>query len=61
MSYKEGEEMREHRYTVDRRKQVRVIIDTDCDCEADDQFAVLHHLISRRTHSGCKCKIFRLD
>jgi purine nucleosidase len=53
--------MREHRYTVDRRKQVRVIIDTDCDCEADDQFAVLHHLISRRTHSGCKCKIFRLD
>lgn len=38
--------MREHRYTVDRHKQVRVIIDTDCDCEADDQFAVLHHLMT---------------
>lgn len=38
--------MREHRYEVDERKKVRVIVDTDCDCEADDQFAILHHLMT---------------
>ena len=33
-------------FTVRPKKQVRVIIDTDADCEADDPFAIAHALIS---------------
>jgi len=33
-------------FTVRTKKQVRVIIDTDADCEADDPFAIAHALIS---------------
>jgi len=33
-------------FTVRTRKQIRVIIDTDADCEADDPFAIAHALIS---------------
>ncbi|MDR1802511.1 MAG: nucleoside hydrolase [Treponema sp.] len=33
-------------FTVRPKKQIRVIIDTDADCEADDPFAITHALIS---------------
>jgi len=33
-------------FTVRTKKQIRVIIDTDADCEADDPFAIAHALIS---------------
>jgi inosine-uridine nucleoside N-ribohydrolase len=33
-------------FTVRPKKQIRVIIDTDADCEADDPFAIAHALIS---------------
>lgn len=35
-------------FEVPKEKQVRVIIDTDAGCEADDSFAVVHALLSRR-------------
>ncbi|MBO5504148.1 MAG: nucleoside hydrolase [Lachnospiraceae bacterium] len=38
--------MREFPYRVAGAKKVRVILDTDCYCEADDQFAVAHALMS---------------
>ena len=33
-------------FTVRTKKQIRVIIDTDADCEADDPFAIAHALMS---------------
>lgn len=36
-------------YPVMPQKQVRVIVDTDCACEADDQFALAHHLFSPKS------------
>jgi inosine-uridine nucleoside N-ribohydrolase len=33
-------------YTVRRERQVRVIVDTDAACEADDQFALAHALLT---------------
>ena len=33
-------------YPIPRDKKVRVILDTDCYCEADDQFAVAHALMT---------------
>lgn len=33
-------------YPIPQEKQVRVILDTDCYCEADDPFAVVHALMS---------------
>ena len=38
--------MRKMPYRVPDAKKVRVILDTDCYCEADDQFAVAHALMS---------------
>ena len=35
-------------YTVPENKKVRVIVHTDCKNEADDQFAVAHHLMTPR-------------
>lgn len=33
-------------FTVPEKKRVRMIIDTDCKNEADDQFALVHHLLT---------------
>lgn len=33
-------------YEVPESRKVRVLIDTDCHCEADDQFAVAHQLMT---------------
>ena len=38
--------MREASYKVPQCKKIRVILDTDCYCEADDQFALAHALMS---------------
>lgn len=35
-------------YTVPENKKVRVIVHTDCKNEADDQYAVAHHLMTPR-------------
>ena len=35
-------------YEVPAAKKVRVIIDTDCCCEADDQYAVAHQLMTEK-------------
>lgn len=37
-----------YHYTVPAAKHLRVIIDTDCKNEADDQFALTHHLMTPR-------------
>ena len=34
------------KYTVPHNKQIRVIIDTDAACEADDPFAIVQALLS---------------
>ncbi|MDF2514008.1 MAG: hypothetical protein K0S04_3874 [Herbinix sp.] len=38
--------MKESLYSVPKSKQIRVIIDSDCDCEADDQYAIAHALMT---------------
>jgi purine nucleosidase len=38
--------MKKAPYEIPRNKKVRVLIDTDCHCEADDQFAVAHQLMT---------------
>lgn len=38
--------MKQAPYSVPEYKKIRVIIDTDCDCEADDQYAVAHQLMT---------------
>lgn len=38
--------MKENLYSVPKSRQVRVIIDTDAAAEADDQFAIVHALLS---------------
>lgn len=35
-------------YEVPEQKQVRVIINTDAKCEADDQYAIVHAILSQR-------------
>lgn len=40
--------MWDYAYTVPENKKVRVIVHTDCKNEADDQFAVAHHLMTPR-------------
>ena len=35
-----------YKYDVTEDKKVRVIIDTDAACEADDPFAIVHALLS---------------
>lgn len=37
-----------YKFTVPENKKVRVIVHTDCKNEADDQFAVAHHLMTPR-------------
>ena len=37
-----------YEYTVPANKKVRVIVHTDCKNEADDQYAVAHHLMTPR-------------
>lgn len=38
--------MKKAPYEVPESKKIRLIIDTDCDCEADDQYAVAHQLMT---------------
>lgn len=38
--------MKQAPYSVPEYKTIRVIIDTDCNCEADDQYAVAHQLMT---------------
>ena len=38
--------MKKAPYQVPECKRIRVLIDTDCHCEADDQFAVAHQLMT---------------
>lgn len=38
--------MKKAPYGIPKSKEIRVIIDTDCHCEADDQFAVAHLLMT---------------
>lgn len=35
-----------YKYVVPENKKVRVIVHTDCKNEADDQFALAHHLMT---------------
>ena len=37
-----------YHYTVPKAKRLRVIVDTDCKNEADDQYALTHHLMTPR-------------
>ena len=36
--------MNAYQYQVPENKKIRVIIHTDCKNEADDQYALVHHL-----------------
>ena len=38
--------MKASMYTVPESKKIRVIIDSDCNCEADDQYAIAHALMT---------------
>ena len=38
--------MRSFSYPIPEEKKVRVILDTDCACEADDPYAIVHALLS---------------
>lgn len=38
--------MKQNYYQIPENKRLRVIIDTDCNCEADDQFALLHAIMT---------------
>ena len=38
--------MRSFPYPIPEEKKVRVILDTDCACEADDPYAIVHALLS---------------
>ncbi len=35
-----------YKFSVPQKKQIRMIVDTDCKNEADDQFALAHHLMT---------------
>ncbi len=35
-----------YKFAVPYKKQIRMIVDTDCKNEADDQFALAHHLMT---------------
>ena len=37
---------KDYKFTVPPEKMIRVITDTDAKNEADDQFAIVHHLLS---------------
>lgn len=38
--------MKKAPYEVPQSRKIRVLIDTDCACEADDQYAVAHQLMT---------------
>ncbi len=38
--------MQSYAYTVPENKKIRLIVLTDCKNEADDQFALAHHLMT---------------
>lgn len=40
--------MQNFKLTVQQKKKLRVIIDTDAACEADDQYAIVHALLTPR-------------
>ncbi|MFR5116957.1 MAG: hypothetical protein ACLTDV_08020 [Eubacterium sp.] len=40
--------MRKSIYLVPPEKRVRLFIDTDANCEADDQYAILHALMTQK-------------
>lgn len=40
------ENMWNYKFTIPENKKVRVIVHTDCKNEADDQFALVHHLMT---------------
>lgn len=44
----EGQHTWKYRFHVPENKRVRVIVDTDCKNEADDQYALAHHLMTHR-------------
>lgn len=47
--------MWKYRFSVPDNKKVRVIVHTDCKNEADDQYALAHHLMTERRpgNGGC--------
>ncbi|MDR1643086.1 MAG: nucleoside hydrolase [Clostridiales bacterium] len=40
--------MSKYRFTVPEKKKIRVIIDTDCKNEADDQYVIAHFLMTQK-------------
>lgn len=40
--------MEKYHFTVQEKKKLRIIIDTDAACEADDAFAIIHALLTPR-------------
>ena len=40
--------MNNYEFTCPEQKRIRLIIDTDAKNEADDQFAIVHHLLSEK-------------
>lgn len=40
--------MNRYKFTCPEQKKIRLIIDTDAKNEADDQFAIVHHLLSQK-------------
>lgn len=41
------------KYKVPENKKMRVIIDTDAACEADDQYAIVHALMTQKFIIKC--------
>ena len=40
--------MQNYKFSVQSKKKLRIIIDTDAACEADDQYAIVHALLTPR-------------
>ena len=40
--------MFEYDFKVPEKKKIRLIVHTDCKNEADDQYALAHHLMTRK-------------
>ena len=47
---REGKDVNMVRYQCPKEKQVRVIVDSDAKNEADDQFAIVHALLTPKFH-----------
>lgn len=43
-----GGEAMSYKFKVQESKKIRVIIDTDAACEADDQYAIVHALLTSK-------------